>query len=209
MNATDTATKPQDLSDPRKFPVRQGQHSCGHCMVNKHEACPGGVRNGNGQIILCACKQDGCRAGQPRCTECHNTEANEIGPNWKCIDRADCEAEIERRLAANPTIQWIRSETQKKAVLRPSEDTGAPEGPPARAKVSRTPRKPAEPTPCTCGCEGLTKGGKFLPGHDSKYLNQLVEAAERGGRHADEAALRADAISEAFGAKFRKRAGIK
>ncbi|QHB47201.1 hypothetical protein SEA_APPLECIDER_32 [Arthrobacter phage AppleCider] len=207
MSATDTATK--DLTDPRQFPTRQGQHACGHCMVGHHDCCPGGVRNGNGQIILCGCKEDGCRAGQPRCTECHNTEANEIGPNWKCLDRQDCEAEQERRLAANPTIQWIRSETQKKAILQPSEDAGAPEGPPARARVSRTPRKPAEPTPCTCGCEGTTKGGKFLPGHDSKYLNQLVEAAERGGRHADEAAIRADAISEAFGAKFRKRAGIK
>ncbi|ASR83477.1 hypothetical protein SEA_CARPAL_32 [Arthrobacter phage Carpal] len=203
MTATDTATK----TDLTKTPTRMGTLPCGHCMVSKHDACPGGVRNGNGQIILCACKKDGCRAGQPRCTECHNTEANEIGPNWKCIDRQDCEAEQERRLAANPTIQWIRSETQKKAVVT-SEDSGAVEGPPARARVARTPRKPAEPTLCTCGCEGTTKGGKFLPGHDSKYLNQLVEAAERGGRHADEAAIRADAISEAFGAKFRKRAGI-
>ncbi|QDH48217.1 hypothetical protein SEA_MAMAPEARL_29 [Arthrobacter phage MamaPearl] len=207
MTATETQPSIKNPNDPHEFPTRQGQHSCGHCMVGHHDCCPGGVRNGNGQIILCGCKQEDCRAGQPRCTECHNTEANEIGPNWKCLDRLDCEAEQERRLAANPTIQWIRSETQKKAVVA-SEDAGAVEGPPARARVSRTPRKPAEPTPCTCGCEGLTKGGKFLPGHDSKYLNQLVEAAERGGRHADEAAIRADAISEAFGAKFRKRAGI-
>ncbi|AOZ65131.1 hypothetical protein KDI99_gp31 [Arthrobacter phage Greenhouse] len=191
-----------------KSPTRMGVLACGHCLVGHHGCCPGGVRNGNGQIILCACKWDGCRAGRPRCTDCNNREANEIGPNWKCIDRQDCEAEQERKLAANPTIQWMRNLERQKRPVAISEDAGALEGPPARQKVSRTPRKPAEPTPCTCGCGDLTKGGKFLPGHDSKYLNQLVEAADRGGRHADEAAIRADAISEAFGAKFRKRAGI-
>ena len=29
--------------------------------------------------------------------------------------------------------------------------------------------------PCTCGCEQITAGGCFLPGHDTKILSAIIE----------------------------------
>lgn len=36
---------------------------------------------------------------------------------------------------------------------------------------------PKQPQPCGCGCGGMTKGGRFLPGHDARY-----HAAQKAGR---------------------------
>lgn len=55
---------------------------------------------------------------------------------------------------------------------------------------------------CGC-CGGPTKGGKFLPGHDSKYLNQLLVNPDRG-----RAAELADQVSPAFRRKFDARVGV-
>jgi hypothetical protein len=37
---------------------------------------------------------------------------------------------------------------------------------------------------CECGCGGHTKGGRFLPGHDSKLKKQLIALARSGKRRA-------------------------
>jgi hypothetical protein len=37
---------------------------------------------------------------------------------------------------------------------------------------------------CHCGCGGITKGGRYLPGHDAKHKKALVEAALAGGKRA-------------------------
>jgi hypothetical protein len=39
------------------------------------------------------------------------------------------------------------------------------------------------PRPCECECGGMTKGGRFQPGHDAKLASQLLaeaRAAEEG-----------------------------
>lgn len=41
-----------------------------------------------------------------------------------------------------------------------------PDAPP---KPEREPREKKEPRQCLCGCGGMTKGGRFLPGHDARY----------------------------------------
>ena len=47
----------------------------------------------------------------------------------------------------------------------------------AREKVSKKPEvKNPKGQLCMCGCGGTTKGGKFLPGHDSKYHSALLKA---------------------------------
>lgn len=43
-------------------------------------------------------------------------------------------------------------------------------------KAAPKPRKAKEPRECTCGCGGMTKGGRFLPGHDAKYHSALKKA---------------------------------
>lgn len=37
---------------------------------------------------------------------------------------------------------------------------------------------------CHCGCEGSTKGGRYLPGHDAKHKSALVGAARKGSKRA-------------------------
>ena len=32
---------------------------------------------------------------------------------------------------------------------------------------------------CQCGCKGITKGGRFLPGHDAKLKSKLVKACKQ------------------------------
>ena len=43
---------------------------------------------------------------------------------------------------------------------------------------------------CLCGCGDVTKGGRFLPGHDARYKSALVNKARGGGRAADAAKRR-------------------
>ena len=38
---------------------------------------------------------------------------------------------------------------------------------------------------CLCGCEGTTKGGRYLPGHDAKHKSALVQSALAGGKRAE------------------------
>lgn len=40
-------------------------------------------------------------------------------------------------------------------------------------------RKPKPGKPCECGCGAMTKGGRFLPGHDSR-LHSWARAVEAG-----------------------------
>ncbi len=42
--------------------------------------------------------------------------------------------------------------------------------------------------PCACHCGGTTRGGKYLPGHDSKRLSILLQQVDQhGDRHAMDA----------------------
>lgn len=51
-----------------------------------------------------------------------------------------------------------------------SAPSAATDQPAALPRLPRLPRKPKEGKPCACGCPGKTRGGRFLPGHDSKLL---------------------------------------
>lgn len=31
-----------------------------------------------------------------------------------------------------------------------------------------------DPKVCGCGCNGMTKGGEFIPGHDSKLMRAIL-----------------------------------
>jgi hypothetical protein len=31
------------------------------------------------------------------------------------------------------------------------------------------------PKPCACGCGGITKGGKFIPGHDTRVYRAILQ----------------------------------
>lgn len=187
------------MSDTMTRPKSQtAMTTCGHCNVGHHNTCPGGVRNGNGTIFLCGCSCE--RAGQPRCTDCNNRHPEEVGTDWRCLDRDACQADIDRRIAESSIgkflAQW-RTERAREATGEPLAPGEAQTHRVASPRRSRTPS--AASRACLCGCEGMTKGGKFLPGHDSKYLNILAALDPA------EARTLAASVSEAFAAKLEKR----
>jgi len=47
--------------------------------------------------------------------------------------------------------------------------------------IMRTKTKVPE---CECGCGGMTKGGRFLPGHDAKLKKELIAHALSGKKRA-------------------------
>jgi hypothetical protein len=54
---------------------------------------------------------------------------------------------------------------------RRPDDTGRASHGPGRA--SERPREGRTPRPCLCSCGGITKGGRFLPGHDARLHGEL------------------------------------
>lgn len=54
----------------------------------------------------------------------------------------------------------------------------------ALAKAKRTEQakqeRRAAGSPCQCGCDGTTAGGRYLPGHDARHKSQLIKAALAG-----------------------------
>jgi hypothetical protein len=177
-----------------------GPRVCGFCSSNNHEHCPRAVRNGNGAILPCECSQAYCGGQVIRCLACKNEEDGQVDPTtWSCIDRDACGDAVQVRLDRNPTIQLIREVENK----RMSENTGT-------ATATKAPKTPKEPTFCVCGCEGQTKGGKFLPGHDARFVKNLVAEALEGKR-ADDAIVKDMAdrgTTEALQAKFTKSVGL-
>lgn len=174
--------------------IKHGTHKCGFCLDDAHERCPSGVRNGDQvTIITCGC---GCeRSKQRRCLVCGNREQDDVDPEfWRCLDESACQARINKMQAENPLLQQIRSQAQAREERAEVEQAAK-----AQTRPSRAPRTTSGA--CKC-CGEPTKGGKFLPGHDSKYLNLLVEHHKGGDGTARQAAYD---VSPAFGGKFDKR----
>lgn len=59
----------------------------------------------------------------------------------------------------------------------------------AKAKGARKAKAHKESRKCGCGCGKMTKGGEFLPGHDSRLKSQLLKK-EKAGDEAAKAELR-------------------
>jgi hypothetical protein len=75
----------------------------------------------------------------------------------------------------------------------------------------------AEPKPCACGCEELTRGGDFLPGHDQRFRGAMLRAIDAGDEAAIAALLRfpkllhgltESDLRERLGAEARRKAEV-
>lgn len=91
-------------------------------------------------------------------------------------------------------------------------DAGSYSATEARRKLVELARP--EPTPCRCGCEGLSRG-LFVPGHDARHKGALArrmfEALSGDTADADVAAavrVEADAIDVAYGREPGKWIGL-
>jgi hypothetical protein len=181
-----------------RIAARAGKpHLCGFCTTGHHKYCPRAVRNGDlapAKIITCDCKDEGCGDQLLRCLECKSEAQQDIDPeNWRCFDINACEARIEARLDANPTIQNIRR-IQTMARIE-------------NEKAAKTAAAKKTPKVGKCLVTGkATKGGKFLPGMDARYVSLRVTEVLDGS--ATEAAARKrikdETDSDALVAKFDK-----
>lgn len=170
--------------------TKQNLHSCGFCSTGaRHDLCPGGVLNGNKtEVLVCRCD---CDTPKLRCVECYSRE-NVNASTWTCNDVDACEQ---------------RQELKRDTARRGLYGNAVPPTPTTNRRESThsVPRVP-KTGECLC-CGEATKGGLFLPGHDSRYLSSAVEDVRGGVR--DLASVQASwhdsGVSDALQAKLAKR----
>jgi hypothetical protein len=162
--------------------VTKGVIACGFCSTNVHDTCRGGYRNGNGSVLICGCE---CADTKPQfCHHCQTREADNLGRPWLCDDRVACEGRVQARLAKLPEYTWLRRSQEVSAT-----------------SPSRPGRRAAQ---CHC-CGEPTKGGNFLPGHDSKFLNQWVAKLDKEGLPWMDGFKAIEQVSPGLALKFKKR----
>lgn len=182
---------------------------CGFCSTGNHDHCPIGVvmrkhtKYPNGVVWVCPCDNPGtCADQERRCTECGNQTAEEVDKaSWLCIDTAACHAIVNSRRDSDPLLARIR-EAREMAKIEETE----------KKATKRAAAKPKTGT-CICGCKGTTKGGKFLPGHDARFVSGLVGKAEdakftKAAVAEGMKALKDGGASETLQAKYTKAIGL-
>lgn len=165
-----------------------GMIRCGFCQSGNHDRCPGGVEHRGGLIWKC-----GCAEHPPvlRCVDCGNTNPQEVdSQRYRCLDKQDCKDRATHRTDNNPVVVKIREIKQ----MSETETTEKPARQPRAPKVGY----------CV-HCNEPTKGGKFVAGHDARWISELVKAVMGG--HTTEKAARAkisQVASDALVTKFDK-----
>lgn len=103
-----------------------------------------------------------CRSDNP--TEC--SELARFGNDWvACAGDTHVNGNVESRL-----------ERLEAMIDRVREQEGG--------EVARGTGVVKAPRPCMCGCGEITKGGRFLPGHDARLKSQLLTEAREGNEGA-------------------------
>jgi hypothetical protein len=181
---------------------------CGFCPTGNHDRCPIGVvmrkhaKYPDGVVWVCPCDAPECANKEFRCTECNNQTNGEVdGETWRCKDITACDAVVTARRDADPLLAKIREARDMAKVTETAKKT--------TAKKAAAPKTGT----CVCGCKGTTKGGKFLPGHDARFVSTLVGQA--GDANFTKASVKsgADALkevgaSDALQAKYQKSVGL-
>lgn len=135
------------------------------------------------QVTLCTHEWHG---QNPRCRACrrfHQSAASLDGSS-ACLDVEECFAHLNEQRANDPRFDKIRAIKEAGARERAANQTERKE---RRAGVESdgNGRGPARPTTGICHhCGGLTKGGKFIAGHDAKLKGELIREADEGAAEA-------------------------
>lgn len=178
----------------------KNRNRCGWCITGDHERCCVTIELSatKGTVYNCPCSCNTTGEYSPanrrtRCLECGRRDV-EVGPSHKCANYDECQDFIAARRAKDPQWQALQVLDNENRV------SGSP-------KPVREPKSPKEPKPakggrCRC-CDGPTKGGLFLPGHDARYISQQAELIV-GGRQ-DLLVARLDDLSPALFVKLTKR----
>lgn len=178
-----------------------------HCRNLHHTNCRGSGPNGSDSTWYCNCD---CHVEQPTCRDC-GQRGGEVTLEGTCIDVEGCTTTQSVRTASNPVHQQLRSiiadaeqreakvaarKASERAIRREQEAAQAQaEGRPVVVRAPRVKREAPTPQCCHCGCGGMTKGGKFVAGHDAKLKGILVRAARQTPPdNGSKPAVRSDAI---------------
>lgn len=185
---------------------------CGFCNDKNHQRCAVGVKHTGrhdkypqGVVWTCTCEEAGCTLGRRKCAYCNNRNTDEVDPGtWECFDIESCRASVQAKRESDPLYHQM-IEIQRRAEMAKIENA-------AEKTAKRAESKPKTGT-CVCGCAGETKGGKFLPGHDARFVSVLVAgvAEAKFTKKADDAArkrLKEVGASDALQGKFAKQVGI-
>lgn len=122
-------------------------------------------------VIWCSSSEHGGNGRFYRLSEVSEGWFDPSAPRVKPAPAKPVEQVKENEMAkATDTPNRSRTSTRQKAEPeKPAPRTRR--AMPSKAALARAPK------PCLCGCGGMTKGGRFLPGHDAKYHSALNKAA--------------------------------
>lgn len=173
-----------------------------------HLHCKGSGSNGAGSTWFCQCD---CHVEHPTCRDCGSRDV-EVTLEGTCVDVDGCQTTQTIRRAENPVHRQLlailadaeareaeaalRRKAEREAARAREAAQAEREGrpvPPA-ARPARTPKAAPTPQRCHCGCAGMTKGGKFVAGHDARLKGMLVRAARQTKPESGSAATKAQAI---------------
>lgn len=212
--STDTIEAPAPAeAKPKKAPkptaLNLTTQFCKSANPDMHSHCKGSGTNGiyDTHLWFCDCQ---CHVDQPTCRDC-GSRGVEITLEGTCIDTEGCQIAQGVRRANHPAhhqIQQILDEAKQReaetADRRRAERqeararevaTAEREGRPVPAvRPTRTRREAPTPQRCHCGCAGMTKGGRFVAGHDARLKGVLVRAARQTKPDTGKAATKAEAI---------------
>lgn len=155
----------------RKVNQMENPSVCGFCSTGKHDRCVLAIAKAiKGATWVCPCSTCGGGTSRTRCMRCKNEQATDIGSDRYCIDKDACEARVQSKLAANPLIQQI-TRIKENIMTAQAEGKTTSTGS-VKAKVAKVGK-------CLVTGEP-TKGGKFKPGMDAKYVSLRVAEVMEG-----------------------------
>jgi len=150
---------------------------CGWCLTGDHANCAATIEMGvpaqgkkaSGRFTWrCPCREPGCANARTRCIRCRRRDVEVTEQLSECVDAEDCRDYLTRKRAADPTFRIIDEIRRRRTAQRDEKSSETPR------KAGTTPSRPSAGE-CLC-CGEPTRGGKFLPGHDSRYIKAQAEA---------------------------------
>lgn len=145
---------------------------CGWCADSIHDGCKVVIRvrvASGTRLWFCACPECQGKADQPWCLSCRAT--GDVDPvAWSCRDQVACKSRVQQQLDDDPVVQRIEQIRESAKMAKVEQQKAATETKAAAAPKVGKCLVTGEPT----------KGGKFKPGMDARYVSIKVASVLEG-----------------------------
>jgi hypothetical protein len=162
-----------------------------------HGRCAGGVTNGVGKFTPCLCPG---HDAEFKCHQCKHVfgpkhEGDYDEEHRRCIDQSACASRIAHasqvyrqgsplhqqidQIYADVADRQKAAREQNLAAMHEANKNPRPESGPASAEPRVASGRGKLAQKCHCGCGGMTKGGRFVAGHDMKLKGRLFGVARK------------------------------